>query len=178
MLIINSKGYHETINESCWTDPNHWASSNCLWCELVGYWICTTRSTLSSSYLYWSPPEDRAEGKQVTIEDCAAVTHQVGGVLDLHDPIAGEYLLEVSSPGLDRAFFSAEQLHDYVGQTLSLRLIHAIGQGSDKRRKVTGELVNIDEHQLTVKTENDQGNDQLLAIELDNIDKANLVYQF
>jgi ribosome maturation factor RimP len=52
-------------------------------------------------------PEDRAEGKQVTIEDCAAVTHQVGGVLDLHDPIAGEYLLEVSSPGLDRAFFSA-----------------------------------------------------------------------
>ena len=123
-------------------------------------------------------PEDRAEGKQVTIEDCAAVTHQVGGVLDLHDPIAGEYLLEVSSPGLDRAFFSAEQLHDYVGQTLSLRLIHAIGQGSDKRRKVTGELVNIDERQLTVKTEHDQVNDQLLAIELDNIDKANLVYQF
>ena len=99
-------------------------------------------------------------------------------MLDLHDPIAGEYLLEVSSPGLDRAFFSAEQLHDYVGQTLSLRLIHAIGQGSDKRRKVTGELVNIDERQLTVKTEQNQANDQLLAIELDNIDKANLVYQF
>lgn len=118
-------------------------------------------------------PEDRAEGKQVTIEDCAAVTHQVGGVLDLHDPIAGEYLLEVSSPGLDRSFFSAEQLHDYIGQTISLRLIHAIGQGSDKRRKVTGELVSIDERQLTVKTET-----QALAIDLDNIDKANLVYQF
>lgn len=118
-------------------------------------------------------PEDRAEGKQVTIEDCAAVTHQVGGVLDLHDPIAGEYLLEVSSPGLDRSFFSAEQLHDYIGQTISLRLIHAIGQGGDKRRKVTGELVSIDERQLTVKTET-----QALAIDLDNIDKANLVYQF
>ncbi|MCK6029218.1 hypothetical protein KMY65_28540 [Klebsiella pneumoniae] len=39
-------------------------------------------------------------------------------------------------------------------------------------------MVNIDERQLTVKTENDQVNDQLLTIELDNIDKANLVYQF
>ena len=123
-------------------------------------------------------PQGRRSLLRIYIEACAAVTHQVGGVLDLHDPIAGEYLLEVSSPGLDRAFFSAEQLHDYVGQTISLRLIHAIGQGSDKRRKVTGELVNIDERQLTVKTENDQVNDQLLAIELDNIDKANLVYQF
>ncbi len=50
-------------------------------------------------------PEDKAQGKQVTIEDCAAVTHQINGVLDVHDPIAGEYLLEVSSPGLDRSFF-------------------------------------------------------------------------
>ena len=119
-------------------------------------------------------PEDREAGKQVTIEDCAAVTHQVGGVLDLHDPIAGEYLLEVSSPGLDRSFFSAEQLHDYLGQTISLRLIHAIGQGAEKRRKVTGELLTIDAQQLTVNTDGQQP----ITIALDNIDKANLVYQF
>ena len=119
-------------------------------------------------------PEDREAGKQVTIEDCAAVTHQVGGVLDLHDPIAGEYLLEVSSPGLDRSFFSAEQLHDYLGQTISLRLIHAIGQGAEKRRKVTGELLTIDAQQLTVNTDGQQA----ITIALDNIDKANLVYQF
>ncbi|MGL5403451.1 MAG: ribosome assembly cofactor RimP, partial [Acinetobacter sp.] len=105
---------------------------------------------------------------------CAAVTHQVGGVLDLHDPIAGEYLLEVSSPGLDRSFFSAEQLHDYLGQTISLRLIHAIGQGAEKRRKVTGELLTIDAQQLTVNTDGQQP----ITIALDNIDKANLVYQF
>ena len=119
-------------------------------------------------------PEDREAGKQVTIEDCAAVTHQVGGVLDLHDPIAGEYLLEVSSPGLDRSFFSAEQSHDYLGQTISLRLIHAIGQGAEKRRKVTGELLTIDAQQLTVNTDGQQP----ITIALDNIDKANLVYQF
>lgn len=118
-------------------------------------------------------PEDKADGKQVTIEDCATVTHQVGGVLDVHDPIAGEYMLEVSSPGLDRSFFSAEQLHDYVGQMVSVRLIHAIGQGSQKRRKLTGELVSIDDNTLVLNE-----NNEAVSVMLDNIDKANLVYQF
>ncbi len=121
-----------------------------------------------------SLPEDRAAGKQVTIEDCAAVTHQVGGVLDVHDPIAGEYMLEVSSPGLDRSFFSAKQMTDYVGETLSLRLINAINEGAEKRRKVTGKLTHIDDQQLTVEIENQK----TLTLLLDNIDKANLVYQF
>lgn len=121
-----------------------------------------------------SLPENRAAGQQVTIEDCAAVTHQVGGVLDVHDPIAGEYMLEVSSPGLDRSFFSAEQMRDYVGETLSLRLINAISEGGEKRRKVTGKLLQIDDKQLTVEVENQKP----LTILLDNIDKANLVYQF
>lgn len=121
-----------------------------------------------------SLPEDRAAGKQVTIEDCAAVTHQVGGVLDVHDPIAGEYLLEVSSPGLDRSFFSAEQLKAYTGETVSLRLIHAIGQGSQKRRKITGKLTQIDDKHLSIQPDNEAG----VEIALDNIDKANLVYQF
>lgn len=119
-------------------------------------------------------PEDRAAGKQVTIEDCAAVTHQVGGVLEVHDPIAGEYLLEVSSPGLDRSFFSAEQLKDYIGETISLRLIHAIGQGNQKRRKVSGKLILIDDKQLSIEAEQESA----IVIALDNIDKANLVYQF
>ena len=50
-------------------------------------------------------PEEQAQDKHVTIEDCAAVNHQVSGILEVHDPIAGEYILEVSSPGFDRAFF-------------------------------------------------------------------------
>lgn len=122
-------------------------------------------------------PEDKAQGKHVTIEDCAAVTHQINGVLDVHDPIAGEYLLEVSSPGLDRSFFYAEQLHDYIGQTLSLRLIQAIGTGSDKRRKVTGALKSIGENDLVVTAE-PHTNPHDYTIRLDNIDKANLVYSF
>lgn len=122
-------------------------------------------------------PEDKANGKQVTIEDCAAVTHQVGGVLDVHDPIAGEYMLEVSSPGLDRSFFFAEQFADYMGETVHLRLINAVGTGKDKRRKLTGKLVSMDEKTLTLELAQAFDDSKQVAVLLDNIDKANLIYQ-
>lgn len=120
-----------------------------------------------------SLPEEKAQDKQVTIEDCAAVNHQVSGILEVHDPIAGEYILEVSSPGFDRVFFSDEQMLDYVGQTVSLRLIQAIGQGDKKRRKVTGKLDNMDSTTLKLTaTDGEQ-----FEIALSNIDKANLVFE-
>jgi len=120
-----------------------------------------------------SLPEEQAQDKHVTIEDCAAVNHQVSGILEVHDPIAGEYILEVSSPGFDRAFFSEEQMRDYIGQMVSLRLIQAIGQGDKKRRKVTGNLdsMGITSLNLTA-TDNEQ-----FEIAFSNIDKANLVFE-
>lgn len=120
-----------------------------------------------------SLPEEQAQDKHVTIENCAAVNHQVSGILEVHDPIAGEYILEVSSPGFDRAFFSEEQMRDYIGQTVSLRLIQAIGECDKKRRKVTGKLDSMGETSLTVTATDSQQFD----IALSNIDKANLIYE-
>lgn len=120
-----------------------------------------------------SLPEEQAQDKQVTIEDCAAVNHQVSGVLEVHDPIAGEYILEVSSPGFDRVFFSQEQMRDYIGQTVSLRLIQAIGQGDKKRRKVTGTLDSMGEHALQLTATDGE----IFEIDFNNIDKANLVFE-
>lgn len=45
-------------------------------------------------------------GRGIGVQDCVRVTQQVGAMLDVHDPISGEYSLEVSSPGWDRPFFS------------------------------------------------------------------------
>ncbi|WP_201615572.1 ribosome maturation factor RimP [Psychrobacter urativorans] len=120
-----------------------------------------------------SLPEELAQDKHVTIENCAAVNHQVSGILEVLDPIAGEYILEVSSPGFDRAFFSDEQMHDYIGQTVSLRLIQAIGQGDKKRRKATGSLDSIDGTMLKLTAIDGEQ----FEIALSNIDKANLIYE-
>lgn len=120
-----------------------------------------------------SLPHNRANGEHVTIEDCSAVNHQVSGVLDVHDPIAGEYVLEVSSPGFDRPLFTREQVAEYVGEIINLRLIHAIGSGDIKRRKVVGRLLAVTNETMKVITE-----DKLeFDIAFDSVDKAHLVYE-
>ena len=111
---------------------------------------------------------DELIGKGVGVQDCVNVTHQVSGVLDLHDPIADEYALEVSSPGWDRPFFTISQMRGYLGQTVALRLISPVAE----RRKLTGVLDAVDEDSLTLTFES-----QVLHIDADNIDKANLIYQ-
>jgi ribosome maturation factor RimP len=112
--------------------------------------------------------DDDNAGRGVDVNDCVRVTHQVNGVLDVHDPIAGEYALEVSSPGWDRPFFSLEQMQAYVGQTVALRLIAPV----DNRRKMTGVLQELTAQGLTIVVDG-----KALEIDGDNLDKANLVYQ-
>jgi ribosome maturation factor RimP len=103
----------------------------------------------------------------IGVEDCVKVTHQVNGVLDVHDPISGEYILEVSSPGWDRPFFTLDQMHAYVGQTVHLRLIAPVAN----RRKLTALLVSIENEILTVTLDGVN-----VTIDADNIDKSNLIY--
>lgn len=112
--------------------------------------------------------QDDAEGLGIGVKDCVAVNHQVSGVLDVHDPIAGEYSLEVSSPGWDRPFFHLQQMQNYIGQTVALRLISPV----KNRRKLNGELLLVNEQGIRLMFE-----DEAVDIEADNIDKAHLVYQ-
>ncbi len=63
---------------------------------------------------------DGPEG--VGVDDCATVSHQVSGVLDVEDPIAGEFTLEVSSPGWDRPLFTLPQYTRFIGSEVSVRL--------------------------------------------------------
>jgi len=112
--------------------------------------------------------EDAADtGHGIGVQDCVNVTHQVNGVLDVHDPISGEYVLEVSSPGWDRPFFSLDQMTAYVGQTVHMRLIAPVAN----RRKITGLLLAIENEVLTV-----QFDGTTVTVDADNIDKANLVF--
>ena len=112
--------------------------------------------------------QDELIGKGVGVQDCVNVTHQVSGVLDLHDPIADEYALEVSSPGWDRPFFVLSQMSGYVGQTVALRLISPVAN----RRKLNAVLDDVRDDGIRVTFEG-----QVLDIDADNIDKANLIYQ-
>ncbi len=110
-------------------------------------------------------------GRGIGVQDCVRVTQQVGAILDVHDPISGEYALEVSSPGWDRPFFQLAQLQAYIGQQVALRLIAAV----ENRRKFQAKLVAVDLENEFIQVEVEK--QQVLEIDANNIDKANLIYQ-
>jgi len=82
---------------------------------------------------------DREQG--VGMEDCTAVSHQVSGVLDVEDPIAGEYNLEVSSPGMERPLFKIEHFEQFIGHTAKVNLFKPI----EGRRNITGLIEKVED---------------------------------
>ena len=88
-------------------------------------------------------------GEGVTVDDCARVSHRVNGLLDVADPIPGEYDLEVSSPGVDRPLFVERDFTRFAGADLKVTLRSPCAG----RRRFTGTLggyrdgvVLVDEH--------------------------------
>lgn len=110
---------------------------------------------------------DRAEG--INVDDCALVSRQISAVLDVEDPIAVEYTLEVSSPGMDRPLFTLEQFARYIGEQVKIRL-RAPFEG---RRNFNGLLTGIEGDEVVIT---DTEHEYLLPIEM--IDKAHVVPRF
>lgn len=106
----------------------------------------------------------------VTVDNCAAVSHQVSGVLDVEDPIPGEYTLEVSSPGLDRVLFEPEQYARYTDSLLVVRTQAAIGG----RRRFRGRLTAVTENGFSLKL--DDGSEQAIAFA--DVDKTQVEPEF
>ena len=107
--------------------------------------------------------------KGIFIEDCAETSRQVSAVMDVEDPISTEYTLEVSSPGVDRPLFTAEQYQLYVGETVKVQVTMPVA-GS---RNLKGTVIGVEGQMLTLSVD---GNELIIA--LDNIRKGNLIAKF
>lgn len=105
----------------------------------------------------------------VTIDDCADVSRQVSAILDVEDPIADKYNLEVSSPGLDRPLFTLAHYQRFVGSDVSVHLRLPIGD----RRKWQGKLEKVEGDMVTLIVD---GNSQTFAFS--NIQKGNIIPKF
>ena len=108
---------------------------------------------------------EREEG--VTIEDCEKVSRQVSAILDVEDPIAGEYTLEVSSPGLDRPLFTSEQFGLFAGSKVNVRLRGPV----DGKRKLKGLIENVAGDDIVLQVDGTE-----FEIQFANIEKANIVF--
>lgn len=87
----------------------------------------------------------------VTLDDCAAVSHQASALLDVEDLITGHFDLEVSSPGLDRPLFNEEQLGRYISH--KVKIVMAVPQLG--RKRFTGELKNVSNGMIEVEVDNE-----------------------
>jgi ribosome maturation factor RimP len=87
---------------------------------------------------------DKAEG--VVVNDCERVSRQVSALLDVHDPISGQYQLEVSSPGTPRPLFYAEQYARYLGDDVQIRL----NVPMDGRRNIVGMIKAVESDALVL----------------------------
>ncbi len=117
--------------------------------------------------LYIDRPDGTAGG--VTVEDCEAVSRRVSATLDVADPIAGEYTLEVSSPGLDRPLRTRAHFERFTGGRVKVEsLVPRAG-----RRRWTGRLLAVGDAGVTLEVDGQQ-----VALALNEIKTARLVPDF
>jgi ribosome maturation factor RimP len=104
----------------------------------------------------------------INIEDCAEASRHISSILDVEDPISSEYTLEVSSPGLDRMLFTLEQMKQYEGATVKLRLT----ENFEGRRNYSGVLKEVVNNELVLVVDDNQ---YVFPYEL--VEKANVIAQ-
>jgi len=106
----------------------------------------------------------------VSLDDCAAISHQISGILDVEEPIKEAYDLEVSSPGIDRPLFKLADFERFAGKTARIKL--AVGLLGRKNFK--GELQGVADSKLvTIEVDG-----EVFDLPYADIAKANLIGDF
>lgn len=109
---------------------------------------------------------DRKDGRPMTVDDCADISRSLSALLDVEDPIAGAYVLEVSSPGIDRPLTRAKDFDAWAGFEAKVEAL----AGVDGRKRFRGHLLGLDGEAVRLRIETGE-----VAIPLDDIKSAKLV---
>jgi ribosome maturation factor RimP len=110
---------------------------------------------------------ERKDGAGMTVDDCAAISRSLSALLDVEDPIQGGYVLEVSSPGIDRPLTRSKDFVNWAGHETKIESLAAV----DGRKRFRGKLLGLDD-EGRVKLLTDAGE---VVIHMDDIKSAKLV---
>ena len=89
---------------------------------------------------------ERVDDRPMSVEDCTEITHTVSALLDVADPIEHAYVLEVSSPGIDRPLVRRQDYERFLGFEAKLELAQPI----DGRKRFRGRLIGLEEDRVRV----------------------------
>ncbi|HTI85911.1 MAG TPA: ribosome maturation factor RimP [Alphaproteobacteria bacterium] len=110
---------------------------------------------------------ERADGAAMSVDDCADISESISAVLDVDDPIAGAYTLEVSSPGIDRPLVKKADYDRFAGFEARVETSEPVSG----RKRFRGRLLGTTEDAVRLKL--DSGED--IELPLARISKAKLV---
>lgn len=92
------------------------------------------------------------ESDRISLDECEAISRKISEALDISDPIPENYVLEVSSPGIERRLRTPEHFEKYLGETIDIGLYKAI-EGS---KFMTGKLISFENEKITIETNNSE----------------------
>ncbi len=107
---------------------------------------------------------DKTEG--VTHQDCSYISNQLGTVLEVEDLISHQYILEVSSPGVERGLYKKNDYIRFAGETIKLKTHHSI----DGRRNFRGRLEGLEDENIKLVD-----NKQTWLIPFESVISANII---
>jgi ribosome maturation factor RimP len=105
----------------------------------------------------------------ITLDNCARVSREIGDLIEVKDIFKQEYVLEVSSPGLNRRLKKEKDFEKAVGKNIKIRMITPL----EGQRNFTGSLQSFQDGILCLRVKYD-----LILLPFGDVEKANLVYDF
>jgi ribosome maturation factor RimP len=132
--------------------------------ERLGYELTDLEVRLSGQGGLVRLTIDKPDG--IDLDDCEKVSHAMSALLDVEDPVPGNYSLEVSSPGLDRKLTKLEHFQRFEGETLKVTMRFPM----EGRRRFRGKLLSSNEENIVVEVDGES-----YSLPLTMIDTARLV---
>lgn len=111
---------------------------------------------------------DRSDGTMISVDECAEISRTVSAVLDVEDPITGEYTLEVSSPGIDRPLTRLKDFERWAGFEARVDMAEPI----EGRKRFTGILKGLGDDEAVLM---ELAPDETVALAFAGIARAKLV---
>lgn len=111
---------------------------------------------------------ERIDRKDMTLDDCEKVSRTVSALLDVDDPFSSRYVLEISSPGIDRPLIKALDYVRFAGFDAKVETLVPL----KGRRRFKGKILGLTDDEKSVRLDAEEGE---VSIELENISKAKLI---
>lgn len=120
--------------------------------ETSGFELVRVRFSSGQTPVLQVMLEDPATG-QIQVDDCAAVSRRISALLDEADPIPSDYVLEVSSPGIDRPLTRRKDYERYAGHDARVELKEAMATAGASRKRLQGLLLGLVDDTVRLRVE-------------------------